>query len=91
MNAPARWYDHRADDVDRVQLLAWQTIREAALDALDDRTPWSGRYVDRTTDTPGAYRIHTRGRTHDVRSMDDLARVTRAERQRDGVRWPEDG
>jgi hypothetical protein len=54
----------------------WGGIREAALTAFDE-----GR----------CYRYHDGRVTHDCADLATLARVTRAERKRVGVRWREDG
>lgn len=53
----------------------WRDIREAAEDAFD---------------ASRAYRYYDGRDTHDCATMHDLARVTRAARKRDGVRWRED-
>lgn len=53
----------------------WRDIREAAHEAFDD-----GR----------AYRYSDGTMVHDCTTMNDLARVTRPARKRDGVRWHED-
>mgnify|MGYP000042835995 CR=1 FL=1 len=53
----------------------WRDIRESAEDAFDASRAY--RYFDGTV-------------THDCATMNDLARVTRAARKRDGVRWRED-
>jgi hypothetical protein len=53
----------------------WRDIREAAEDAFDASRAY--RYFDGTV-------------THDCADMTALARVTRAARKRDGVKWRED-
>lgn len=61
----------------------WRSIREEAAHVM--------RY-GREADTARAYTalVASSGRVHEVDSIDALANVTRRERQRDGVRWPED-
>lgn len=53
----------------------WRDVREAAHEAFD-----AGR----------AYRIFAGHTVHDCADMHTLARVTRADRKRDGVTWRED-
>lgn len=65
---------HR-DDRDHEQSAAWGEVREAAALAID-----GGR----------TYTIHSGGRTHEVRTLVQLAEVTRRERAKWRVEWPED-
>jgi hypothetical protein len=53
----------------------WRDIREAAEDAFD---------------ASRSYRYYDGAVTHDCDDMTALARVTRAARKRDGVKWRED-
>lgn len=84
---------HR-DDIDHGQGEAWAKIRDAAAYVLTGREPPrrhddTGRMTP-MSDTPGVYRIHALGRTHGVTTLRELAAVTRLERSRYGVEWPED-
>ena len=73
----------RRADRDHEQLAAWREIRDAASDAF-------AGYVDHS-DADRAYRIAVGGVVLTVRSIAELAAVTRRERHRWGVLWPEDG
>lgn len=68
-------------DRDYEQAAAWGEIRDAAHDALAGHAP---------TDAEREYRIAVGGVVLSVRSIAELAAVTRGERRRWGVRWPED-
>lgn len=68
-------------DRDYEQLAAWGEIRDAAQDAF-------AGYGH--SDSRGAYTIAVGGVVIEVRSIAELAAVTRHERRRWGVRWPED-
>ena len=68
-------------DRDYEQLAAWGEIRDAARDAFQRRGH---------TDTDATYTIAVAGVVLTVRSIAELAAVTRHERRRWGVRWPED-
>lgn len=77
---PRTSYSPRLSDADRAPLsqherIQWAGIRDAALDAFDRGETYS--YHDGRT-------------THRCETIDALARVTRAERRRAGVRWAED-
>ena len=69
-------------DRDYEQQAAWGEIRDAAQDAF-------AGYVDHS-DADRAYRIAVGGVVLSVRTLHELAAVTRHERRRWGVRWPED-
>ena len=73
---------HR-DDRDHGQAAQWGEVREAALRTLLDGATLY-------TSTPGVYTIASGGRVHRVTTVDQLAAVTRRERARWGVVWPED-
>ena len=73
---------HR-DDREHEQSAAWGEVREAALRTLLDGATLY-------TTTPGVYTIASGGRVHRVTTVDQLAAVTRRERARWGVVWPED-
>ena len=73
---------HR-DDREHEQSAAWGEVREAALRTLLDGATLY-------TATPGVYTIASGGRVHRVTTVDQLAAVTRRERARWGVAWPED-
>ena len=73
---------HR-DDREHEQAAAWGEVREAALRTLLDGATLY-------TATPGVYTIASGGRVHRVTTVDQLAAVTRRERARWGVVWPED-
>ena len=73
---------HR-DDREHEQSAAWGEVREAALRTLLDGATLY-------TATPGVYTIASGGRVHRVTTVDQLAAVTRRERARWGVVWPED-
>ena len=73
---------HR-DDREHEQAAAWGEVREAALRTLLDGATLY-------TSTPGVYTIASGGRVHRVTTVDQLAAVTRRERARWGVVWPED-
>jgi hypothetical protein len=68
-------------DRDYEQAAAWGEIRDAAHDAFHQRGH---------TDAEREYRIAVAGVVLSVRSIAELAAVTRHERRRWGVRWPED-
>ena len=68
-------------DRDYEQAAAWGEIRDAAHDALAGHAH---------TDAEREYRIAVGGVVIAVRSIAELAAVTRHERRRCGVRWPED-
>ena len=68
-------------DRDYEQAAAWGEIRDAAHDALAGHAH---------TDAEREYRISVAGVVLAVRSIAELAAVTRHERRRWGVRWPED-
>lgn len=68
-------------DRDYEQVAAWGEIRDAALDALSGHGH---------TDAARSYTIAVGGVVIAVTSMPELAAVTRHERRRWGVRWPED-
>ena len=70
----------RRDDRDHQQLAAWGEIREAASDAFEGRNGVEPIYV-----------VAVGTVVHCTKSMKRLADVTRRERLRWGVRWPEDG
>lgn len=73
----------RRDDREHEQSAAWGEVREAALRTLlDGATAYTG--------TAGVYTIASGGRVHRVTTVDQLAAVTRRERARWGVVWPED-
>lgn len=75
---------HR-DDREHEQSAAWGKVRDACLDALSPRP--IGPAV---TDRQGTYTVATMGRVRVVTTLDQLAAVTRRERARWGVEWPED-
>lgn len=68
-------------DRDYEQVAAWGEIRDAAQDAF-------AGYAH--SDAGREYRIAVGGVVLSVRSIAELAAVTRHERRRWGVRWPED-
>lgn len=68
-------------DRDYEQAAAWGEIRDAAQDAFAGHAH---------TDAEREYRIAVGGVVLSVRSIAELAAVTRHERRRWGVRWPED-
>jgi hypothetical protein len=68
-------------DRDYEQVAAWGEIRDAAQDAF-------AGYAH--SDSRGAYTIAVGGVVIAVTSLPELAAVTRHERRRWGVRWPED-
>lgn len=69
----------RRADRDHEQLAAWGEIREAASDAFEARTGIEPIYV-----------VAVGKEVHATTSLKHLAEVTRHERRRWGVRWPED-
>lgn len=87
MSAP-RWYDHR-EPAAWGQQTAWQSIYDAGEEALSPRRLWT-RDVDQVTDAQGTYTVASYGRVYTVRSLAELAAVTRRERVRAGVVWRED-
>jgi len=70
----------RRADRDHEQLAAWGEIREAASDAFEARNGIEPVYV-----------VAVGTVVHCTTSLKHLAEVTRRERLRWGVRWPEDG
>lgn len=70
----------RRADRDHEQLAAWGEIREAAVDAFEARNGVEPVYV-----------VAVGSVVHCTTSLKHLAEVTRRERLRWGVRWPEDG
>ena len=62
-------------DIDHAQASEWAKVRDFAVDALP---------------LDGAYTIAVGAQVHRVTSLGELARVTRRERARYGVEWPED-
>ena len=70
----------RRADRDHEQLAAWGEIREAASDAFAARNGVEPIYV-----------VAVGKEVHATTSLKHLAEVTRRERLRWGVRWPEDG
>ena len=70
----------RRADRDHEQLAAWGEIREAASDAFEARNGIEPIYV-----------VAVGTVVHVTTSLKHLAEVTRRERLRWGVRWPEDG
>ena len=70
----------RRADRDHEQLAAWGEIREAASDAFEARNGIEPIYV-----------VAVGTVVHCTTSLKHLAEVTRRERLRWGVRWPEDG
>ena len=70
----------RRADRDHEQLAAWGEIREAASDAFEARNGIEPIYV-----------VAVGKEVHVTTSLKHLAEVTRRERLRWGVRWPEDG
>lgn len=77
---PRRFYTPRLSDADRRpfelhESIQWANVREAALNAFD---------------VGDAYRYHDGRTTHECGDLAELARVTRVERRRMGIRWPED-
>lgn len=62
-------------EVDHAQASEWSKVRDYAVDALA---------------VEGAYTIAVGDQVHRVATLDELARVTRRERRRYGVEWPED-
>ena len=70
----------RRADRDHEQLAAWGEIREAASDAFEARNGVEPIYV-----------VAVGTVVHCTTSLKHLAEVTRRERLRWGVRWPEDG
>jgi len=70
----------RRADRDHEQQAAWSEIREAAADAFDARNGIEPVYV-----------VAVGKEVHCTKTLRELAEVTRRERLRWGVRWPEDG
>ena len=70
----------RRADRDHEQQAAWGEIREAAQDAFDARNGIEPVYV-----------VAVGREVHCTKTLRELAEVTRRERLRWGVRWPEDG
>ena len=70
----------RRADRDHEQQAAWSEIREAASDAFDARNGIEPVYV-----------VAVGREVHVTKTLRELAEVTRRERHRWGVRWPEDG
>ena len=70
----------RRADRDHEQIAAWGEIREAASDAFAARNGVEPVYV-----------VAVGTVVHVTTSLKHLAEVTRRERLRWGVRWPEDG
>jgi len=70
----------RRADRDHEQQAAWSEIREAAQDAFDARNGIEPVYV-----------IAVGKEVHCTKTLAHLATVTRRERHRWGVLWPEDG
>lgn len=70
----------RRADRDHEQQAAWSEIREAAADAFDARNGIEPVYVVAVGTT-----------VHVTTTLAHLASVTRRERHRWGVLWPEDG
>ena len=68
-------------DRDYEQAAAWGEIRDAAQDAFAGHAH---------SDAERAYTIAVAGVVLSVRTLHELAAVTRHERRRWGVRWPED-
>ncbi len=70
----------RRADRDHEQQAAWSEIREAAADAFEARNGIEPVYV-----------VAVGREVHVTKTLRELAEVTRRERLRWGVRWPEDG
>lgn len=70
----------RRADRDHEQLVAWREIRDAATDAFAARTGIEPVYV-----------VAVGATVHVTTTLAHLASVTRRERHRWGVLWPEDG
>jgi hypothetical protein len=70
----------RRADRDHEQQAAWGEIREAASDAFEARNGIEPIYAVAVGTT-----------VHVTKTLRELAEVTRRERLRWGVRWPEDG
>jgi len=70
----------RRADRDHEQQAAWSEIREAAADAFDARNGIEPIYA-----------VAVGTVVHVTKTLRELAEVTRRERLRWGVRWPEDG
>jgi len=68
-------------DRDYEQHAAWGEIRDAAADAFAGHAH---------SDSRRSYTVAVSGVVSEVHSLHELAAVTRHERRRWGVRWPED-
>lgn len=65
---------------------------DRAILAAHERVQWAGvrKAAESAFDRGETYRYHDGRMTHDCADIAALARATRAERRRDGVRWRED-